>query len=662
MKELSELRKLAFELNSFDDAEVVKTAGVLRKLKNFFKRLINTKYKDEADQLKSETVGAKETIAELEKKFSQLSRAIADADVESYKILLGEVKELIRSFWIEFNLVEESANALWYTSIQEMKEPKFDERFKKNLPAGYDIELGKVYRTPIKGFSWYKDLSANSIYIRTGEGLNTITILFRELKKKLVSSGAMDELAATEYLKIEANKTGIVNAMKEAIANGTLIEVRAHTPHEKAPNVPIGQTDVYVASLPFTIPNTSVTIQVGAELIDFKTSVRPKDKISLKKLTYLEIISTASTRYDMIKMAGADFNAYKSLSDSFWKEFVNVSKRIGAKPEDLASVIYSESAFDSKATNIQHGVVVAKGLNQFVKGTAAAMGMSESDWENYQNLPAEQQLKYVEKYFKGVGKQTGVDQWKSATHLYVANFAPKYSATANNPNAVLYSHTSPEGKVNREYLQNSGLDKEKKGFITVNDLTSFVHGKLPQEIKDKLKKAEMSEGYIPVETKSQTSEITQPNEDDVGDLLGQLFSDSSGALSSIVKESLSIPNEYLIKINSDSDFINKLEYARVTANILRKYARSEVTICGNKNKNIVELSCVIDGNPDISRKAVRELCKLVSERMSLSMNKYGKNINIKTAILPEFISEHEEIGSIELINNNRKFNFARIGN
>jgi hypothetical protein len=661
MKELSELRKLAFELNSFDNTEVVKTAGVLRKLKNFFKRLINTKYKDEADQLKSETIGAKETIAELEKKFQELSKAIADADVESYKILLGEVKELIRSFWIEFNLVEESANALWYTSIQEMKEPKFDERFKKNLPAGYDIELGKVYRTPIKGFSWYKDLTANSIYIRTGEGLNTITILFRELKKKLVSSGAMDELAATEYLKIEANKTGIVNAMKEAIANGTLIEVRAHTPHEKAPNVPIGQTDVFVASLPFTIPNTSITIQVGAELIDFKTSVRPKDKISLKKLTYLEIISLAATRFDMIKLAGVDFNAYKSLPDSFWKEFVNVSKRIGAKPEDLASIVYSESAFDPKATNIQHGVIVAKGLNQFIKSTAAAMGINDNEWENYQNLSAEQQLKYIEKYFRGVGKQTGVNGWGSATHLYVANFAPKYTGMYNKPNFVIHGKTLENGKPNPAYYKNSGLDKEKKGFITVNDLTTFVHGKLPQEIKDKLKKAEVSEGYTPVEDKSSQPELSQTKENDVGDLLGQLFSDSSGALSSIVKDSLNTPNEYLIKINSDSDFINKLEYARVAANILRKYAKSEVSICGSKNKNIVEISCIVEGNTDLSRKAVKELCKLVADRMSLLMKKYGKTVNIKIAVLPEFISEYDEVDSVELINNNRKFNFARIG-
>ncbi len=658
MQELSELRKLAFELYSLDNSEVVKTAGVLRKFKNFLKRIINTKYREEADQLKAETVGAHETVLELEKKFRELSESIKDADVESYKRLLSEVKELIRSFWIEFNLVEESANALWYTSVQEMREPKFEERFKKHLPVEYDIELGKVYRTPIKSFSWYKDLNPNSIYIRTGEGINAITLLFKQLKGKLMSSGVMDELSATEYLKIEANKTNIVSSMKEAIVNGTLIEARPHTPHEKAPNVPIGQTDVLVSSAPFKLPNTNITIQVGAELIDMKTSVRPKDKITLKKLNYLEIISVASENYEIVKIAGVDFNAYKSLPDSFWKKFVNISKNIGARPDDLAAIIYSESAFDPKATNIQGGKIVAKGLNQFIKGTALAVGMNESEWDNYENIPAEQQLNYIEKYFRGVGKQIGVDGWQSSTHLYVANFAPKFTKMHDSPEFIIHSEKLPDGRINPAYAKNSGLDREKKGFITVNDLTKFVHGKIPQEIKDKIKKVESFENYKPVEIKPELNKAPEST-NDVGELLGKLFS-NEGALSSIVKQSISEPREYLIKINSDSDFTNKLEYARVTANILRKYAKSEVNIYGNNKKNKVEINCIISGDQELSKKTIKNLCKLVADRMDISMNKYGKNIKISIAVLPEFISEYSEIDCIELVKNNRKFNLARI--
>jgi len=129
-----------------------------------------------------------------------------------------------------------------------------------------------------------------------------------------------------------------------------------------------------------------------------------------------------------------------------------------------------------------------------------------------------------------------------------------------------------------------------------------------------------------------------------------------------VKQSYNIDKpEFLIKINSSDSFVDKLEYARVAANILRRYANAEVIICGSEKDKAVELSCSVNGDTALAQKSLYVLCSLVSSKMRETMLKTGKSTNISVLVQPNYLSEYNDIDCVSLIKNNRKFNLSRLG-
>jgi hypothetical protein len=234
-----------------------------------------------------------------------------------------------------------------------------------------------------------------------------------------------------------------------------------------------------------------------------------------------------------IKTSGVDRHASKKLSPEFWVEFVKMSRRLGAKPEDMARVIMSESAFDPAATAVRGGKVVARGLNQLTLSVLPGIGMSYSEWEMIGTMPAVDQLKLVERYYRLVGKHAGVKSWDSATQLYVANFAPAHLNKAGNPNAVLYKKYRADGSFNPSYMMNVGLDRKdeygnRRGQIVVGDLTKSISSNVPKHIRDSIKAAEESLGGA-VSPSDGSKEVES--------LISTLIA-SSGKLTKMVKNSI----------------------------------------------------------------------------------------------------------------------------
>jgi hypothetical protein len=147
------------------------------------------------------------------------------------------------------------------------------------------------------------------------------------------------------------------------------------------------------------------------------------------------------------------------LSDAFFRELKAVCQRLQCDPEDLLSVMVSESDVDPAAQN-PHGK--ATGLIQFMPKTLLGLGWTSGP-DEFHKLTAEQQLPYVERYYRPhIGRLT------SSGRLYQATFMP---ATLKNSDesTVLAGANGPRSKA---YAQNKGLDINKDGFITVSDLTA----------------------------------------------------------------------------------------------------------------------------------------------------------------------------------------------
>lgn len=118
----------------------------------------------------------------------------------------------------------------------------------------------------------------------------------------------------------------------------------------------------------------------------------------------------------------------------------------------------------------------------------------------------------------------------------------------------------------------------------------------------------------------------------------------------IIKQSLP-ETDTLIVINGGS-YPDKLEYARASARLLKKFLSADVSICGNDDK--IELQCSIYGSKDKTVKAVQALC----DCSAIGMKKFA-NKNIEPVVLPDLLSKHAEINCEKLIKNYRVFNLTR---
>ncbi len=151
-----------------------------------------------------------------------------------------------------------------------------------------------------------------------------------------------------------------------------------------------------------------------------------------------------------------------TLSDAFFRELKVICQRLQCDPEDLLAVMVSESDVNPAAQNPRGK---ATGLIQFMPNTLRGLGWTSGP-DEFAKLTAEQQLPYVERYYRPyIGRLT------SSGRLYQATFMP---ATLKNSDesTVLAGANGPRYKA---YAQNKGLDINKDGVITVSDLTARIN-------------------------------------------------------------------------------------------------------------------------------------------------------------------------------------------
>jgi hypothetical protein len=169
------------------------------------------------------------------------------------------------------------------------------------------------------------------------------------------------------------------------------------------------------------------------------------------------------------------------LSEGFFAKLVAACGRLGCSPTDLTSVWLYESVVRSDAWNHnprdpEHSSN-ASGLCQLMPMNFAGVGWTavgadgKPDHAGFRALTAEQQLPYVERYYKPhTGKLTDNVQ------CYVATFLPALLDTDPSMGTVLCRKDDPNVKLRlaQAYRGNVGFDVEKKGYITRGDLARAI--------------------------------------------------------------------------------------------------------------------------------------------------------------------------------------------
>lgn len=145
----------------------------------------------------------------------------------------------------------------------------------------------------------------------------------------------------------------------------------------------------------------------------------------------------------------------------FKAKLEKVADALGVQSKDLLAIMKQESGVDPSIYNRAGSGAV--GLIQFMPATARALGTTTDELAK---MDAVQQLDYVYKYFKMTGVGNG-----QLGDLYMAVFMPKYVGYPDHTVLGQHGATGFSGKV---YSQNSGLDRNKDGTITVADVKSAV--------------------------------------------------------------------------------------------------------------------------------------------------------------------------------------------
>jgi hypothetical protein len=140
----------------------------------------------------------------------------------------------------------------------------------------------------------------------------------------------------------------------------------------------------------------------------------------------------------------------------FMEGLRDIASNLGVNADDMLKVMTKESGLNPAAVNRYSN---ATGLIQFMPSTARGLGTTV---EELRNMSGVEQLKYIEMYYKNLGIKPGMD----VGDIYILNF---YPAAINKPRD--YVIASIGSKI---YSQNAGLDVNKDGKITVQDVRNWA--------------------------------------------------------------------------------------------------------------------------------------------------------------------------------------------
>jgi len=143
----------------------------------------------------------------------------------------------------------------------------------------------------------------------------------------------------------------------------------------------------------------------------------------------------------------------------FNKKLAKIATALGTTSDALLAVMKQESGVNPHIQNS----IGATGLIQFMPDTARRLGTTTDELKQMDGV---QQLDYVYKYYKMTGVGDG-----SVGDLYMATFMPKY---IGYPDKYVLGQRGAEGFSGKVYAQNSGLDRDRDGAITVGDVKQSV--------------------------------------------------------------------------------------------------------------------------------------------------------------------------------------------
>jgi hypothetical protein len=358
-----------------------------------------------------------------------------------------------------------------------------------------------------------------------------------------------------------------------------------------------------------------------------------------------------------------------NLGPNFYPKLVEMTTALKMKPEDLISVMMSESGMNPAA----HNPGGASGLIQFMPSTLKAVGYPGTPAQ-FRELSGEDQLPWIQKLIKGHMQYQGGRPFTSGGQYYVANLWPvalKLPGVKNgDPNTVILEKTpQSEGGYSKKYLDigskisasnessaynaNPLFDKEKKGYITLGDLNRQVGlNRNTTTYKQTLASMERATGYQPGTQNHAPPSMMAQNDNSLEGILNKFVEMLSAATSLKKLYKTALPNhDILIKIAAP-DYTSAVEFSRVLCSALDEDLLA--TTFPYTDGQEVEVEVSIPGPSKECFAAVQQMTNAVAETFQDATAKIGR-ISIKTNCLMNKKSSYQPISLRTAGTNYRKF-------
>lgn len=630
------IKEASVQLNSQDD--IVKVAGVVRKLTNWFKQLSDPEYKNQVLNLRNDSATVNTHLANLSKHINLLQSAIKDADVVNYELELDEVRFISKQLSDELEKLNATVDNV------KVKEP-----IKESIPnittetknrSGYDVPVGSVNQ-PYKSIPHFSQITGDLIFVSEPTKARTVANINSKISKlnignEITDSGLIDNL---------------IIVLKEAITNGIVLENTIVQDAKK--ERPEGQMYVKVRTAPFSVPGLHLKIQGIALLNDLYAQKSPKMKISLVRFTDIQIEKTASINERKLileKFALAGNQVEKKITNLSGSELAEVLRKsyvqvFGKEPTiQILGTAWAQSMTEQSGHYVNNNIGNISATKGWIDGGGKFWGVETVEFD-HDGKGAKTPMKF-RAYDSPV--QGAVDYWKQlattwkgalawfgtgdALHaalalgdksyytanrlLYSGNMASLYDTFIDKvaPSLNLISAPVPPPAKFPDYKDHINSPKKpipEKYIAKINKNTAY------QIINDDGKQyavlKQVDNQNQVQNNQTETAENEQSTEKQVEDLMKYLY--SAGPLETIIKnalmEKLLPKTQLLISIASVDEYSVKMEYASVISDLLEKYIDAKTEIRGNKES--IEINCTVAGEEESVKNAVSAICDSVSD-------------------------------------------------
>jgi hypothetical protein len=638
------------QLSRLPDDQIVKVAGVLRRLKNWLKTQFSPEFKEEVEKLETESVEYSSTLDEIKQQIEKVQDAIKDKELEEYRSELKVLKELLDKTLIKTDKNLDQAGIVSSVtgrvkSFRSLTSEIVNEYEKLMEEHNYDLPLKKSINIKFSDSNYYKNLNYNNFSI-------TITPSAQGALKEKLNTAINGSLnISLEDIENKINEE-FYNRLAKAILNGTIGYVAYQVPSQ-GKSATIGHLLLSVLSDDFIIPDTNIKIKADVVLID--PTLANDKRFILRKTDVIKVVSGSSGSLSSIS------EARKNFYSKIIKHALSSESNIKAKRVDIKNTLNPHSPDE-----------VAEMLKDAYQNFFGELPSLETLAFMWAQLTWEHGRKY--KFIgNNVGNLKAFDSWLSdSSNMYYAMDTKEYTQ---------------EGK---EYVEKSA---KWRAYPTLEKGFEAYLERLKNKFPKSLEKIQEGKPVAASETLSKEKYYTAPVEQYTGNVKSiydeflKKYSDKFPELSRVSSQKedskfsapgsseqsvskidelsktlYASPLTYLVKnaifkINNPekkiliqvegSDLTDNLEYANNLSYLIQDYLKGVTTL--HKLDNKIQIQAIAHTESNFKLAAI-ELSNLLSKEINKKINK-----NVYTVIAENLPTFADEISDEEIESNHRKF-------